>query len=107
MTVLALILAAGLGFGLSCFIYATLLSISNDIGNSVGEASHYSAGIIYDRTRDKISSSEKEIFALGYFREEEQNRRKEPEYDKLVEQNANVYNMSKGIDDSIRNLERR
>lgn len=107
MTILALLLSIGLGFGLACFIFASLLAKSNDIGNSVGEVGHYSLGISYDRTQDKMKDKERENFALGYFREEDQNKKPEPAYDKLVEQSANVYNMRKGIDDSIRNLERR
>ena len=107
MGILALILSVGLGFGLACLIFATLLAKSNDIGNSIGEVAYYSVGITYDLNRNKMKDSEKETFALGYFREEEKNKKVVPASDKLVEQSANVYNMRKGIDDSIRNLERR
>ena len=35
MGVFALLLAIGLGFGLACLIFASLLDKSNDIGNSI------------------------------------------------------------------------
>lgn len=107
MEVLALVLAIGLGFGLACFIFATLLAKSNDIGNSIGKVSHYSNGIYYDRNQNKLKNNEKETFGLGYFREDDQNRRPESAYDKLVEQVENPNIVSSRIDDSIRNLERR
>ena len=107
MTVLALILAAGVGFGLACFIFASLLAKSNDIGNSIGEASHYSLGIAYDRTQDKMKKEETETFGLGYFREEDQKKITEPAEDKPVEQTRDKKTRSGKIDDSIRNLERR
>ena len=107
MAILALILAIGLGFGLACFIFASLLTKSNDIGNSIGEASHYTVGITYDRTVNKMSKDERNNFALSYFRNDEEKAKSEPASDKMVEQKENMYNMSHGIDDSIRNLERR
>ncbi len=45
MGVLSFVLAIGLGFGLACLIFASLLSKSNDIGNSIGDAAHYTVGI--------------------------------------------------------------
>ena len=54
MGILALILSVGLGFGLACFIFATLLAKSNDIGNSIGEVAHYSVGITYDLNLNKM-----------------------------------------------------
>lgn len=93
MSVFAFILAIGLGFGLSCLIFASLLSKSNDIGNSIGEASHYSAGATFDRVVNKMPSKERENFALGYFRNEEENAKSVPASDKLVQQKDKMYNM--------------
>lgn len=85
MDILALILAIGLGFGLACLIFASLLSKSNDIGNSVGEAGRYTVGISYDRSVDKLKKNEVDTFGLGYFRAEELNK-PEPASEKPVEQ---------------------
>ena len=85
MGVLSFVLAIGLGFGLACLIFASLLSKSNDIGNSIGDAAHYTVGISSDRSVDRLKRDERETFGTGYFREEELNR-PEPESNKLVEQ---------------------
>jgi hypothetical protein len=85
MGVLSFVLAIGLGFGLACLIFASLLSKSNDIGNSIGDAAHYTVGISYDRSVDRLKRDERDTFGTGYFREEELNR-PEPESNKLVEQ---------------------
>ena len=92
MGILALVLSIGLGFGLACLIFASLLSRSNDIGNSIGEASHYTGGVIFDRRQDKIKKSEKDTFAIGYCRMDEHQDRVEPAADKMVEQNLRMYN---------------
>ncbi|MBR3462469.1 MAG: hypothetical protein IKH20_07320 [Clostridiales bacterium] len=84
MDFFALILAIGVGFGTACFIFASLLIKSNDIGNSIGSAYHYSRGVSFDRREDKISSSVRESFGMGYIREEERNAYK-PGSDKKVE----------------------
>lgn len=86
MGILSFILSIGLGFGLACLIFASLLSKSNDIGNSIGEASHYTTGVTFDRRQDKIKKSEKDTFAIGYCRVDEQRKWKEPASDKMVEQ---------------------
>ena len=70
MTVIALILSIGLGFGLACLIFASLLSKSNDIGNSICSASSYSGGVVFDRRSDRMKKDEKETFALSYTRDE-------------------------------------
>ena len=88
MGVFAFILAAGVGFGTACFIFASLLMKSNDIGNSIGSAYHYSNGVLFDRREDKISNSVRDSFGLGYIRNEERNAYK-PGSDKKVEASVN------------------
>lgn len=66
-TLLAFILAPGLGFGLVCFIFAKLLSDSNNLGDSTGDATFYTDGIWFATRKDRISKSEKESFAMNYF----------------------------------------
>ncbi len=88
MGVFALILAIGVGFGTACFIFASLLIKSNDIGNSIGSAYHYSSGVSFDRREDKISNSVRDSFGLGYIRDEERNAYK-PGSDKKVEASVN------------------
>ncbi len=85
MGVLAFILAIGLGFGLACLIFASLLSKSNDIGNSIGEAGRYTIGISYDRCADKMKKNEVDVFGNGYFRDEDFSK-SQPVSDRLVEQ---------------------
>ena len=85
MGVLAFILAIGLGFGLACLIFASILAKSNDIGNSVASSGRYSVGISYDRSLDKLKKDEKESFTTGYIHPEDYNPN-EPAGEKLVEQ---------------------
>lgn len=84
MDILAFLLASGLGFGLACLIFASILSKSNDLGNSIGEAGHYTDGIYYDRSTDRLNKKEVEVFGLGYFRAEDLNKPVPPS-EKLVE----------------------
>lgn len=84
MGVFALLLAIGLGFGLACLIFASLLDKSNDIGNSIASSSRYSIGINYDRSRDKLKKDEKESFTVGYIHKEDYNPN-EPSSEKLVD----------------------
>lgn len=71
MDILALIIALGLGFGMSCFIFASLLSKSNDIGNNVGEYSRYTFGIEYDMRTNNLTDDEVKTFGRGYITEED------------------------------------
>ena len=87
--VCSLILAIGLGFGLSCHLFASLLSQSNDIGNSVGEASHYDAKVKYDRTMHCMDGFQEKEFnekylSDEYFREEKEKAKSEPASDKMI-----------------------
>ena len=84
-------LAIGLGFGLACMIFATLLSRSNDIGNSVGHYKDYSDGIAFVFFRDNLMKSavpdydEVQNFGTSFISEADRNR-PEPASDQLVEQ---------------------
>ncbi|MBR1798064.1 MAG: hypothetical protein IJ757_08690 [Clostridiales bacterium] len=71
MDILALILSCGLGFGLACVVLARTLAKSNDVGNSVGKYSDYTAGINYDITRDKLSYQEIDVFVHEYITAED------------------------------------
>lgn len=71
MDILAFFLALGLGFGCACFIFASLLAKSNDIGNSTGTLNHYSGGVVFDRRADRLKDSEKLSFGVGYFRKDD------------------------------------
>lgn len=83
-----MLLAIGLGFGLACLIFASILSKSNDIGNSIGEASKYSNGIYYDQSADKLKNNTAvENFGLSYITKDDR-LRDIPPTDRKVEQSA-------------------
>ena len=87
--VLSLILAIGLGFGLSCHIFASILAKSNDIGNSVGEPSQYKAEVKYDRTMHRMDEFQKKEFTQKYlndeyFLEEKKHAKSEPDSETLI-----------------------
>lgn len=87
MAVIALILSIGLGFGLACFLFASLLSKSNNIGDSVGEAEQYHAKAIFDQhLDDEYSKSKSDIqFRLSHYQPNHKAQIVEPPSDKLVE----------------------
>ena len=90
MNVLALVLAIGLGFGVSCLIFASLLSNSNDIGNSVGSVSSYAERPNFDRSAHRITPEEEREFIQEYikgdeyFKDEIEKAKSEPDPDKLI-----------------------
>lgn len=63
---LAFLFASGLGFGLSFWIFGTLLERSNNIGDSRGTSNDYRAYVNYTARRDKMSKSERESFCNMY-----------------------------------------
>ena len=71
-----LILASGLGFGLACFIFASLLSKSNDIGNSIGSVYDYGSGVNFDTRANRMKKSEKDTFGATYISPEERQKSK-------------------------------
>ncbi|MBR4556857.1 MAG: hypothetical protein IKO15_05175 [Clostridiales bacterium] len=82
---ISVILSIGIGFGLACLIFANLLAKSNDIGNSIGSASQYSRGVVFDRRVDRMKKEERENFALSYTTNDERYIDKGPAADKKVE----------------------
>ena len=87
--VFSLSLAIGLGFGLSCHIYASILKKSNDIGNSVGEVSHYDAEVKFDRTMHRMDCLQTDEFNNkyingDYFREEEEKDKTKPSSNTMI-----------------------
>ena len=63
---LAFLFAGGVGFGLSCWIFGTLLDNSNNIGDSKGDKRYYKAYASFTVRRDEISGNEKETFCSTY-----------------------------------------
>ena len=59
---LSLLFASGVGFGLSCWIFGTMLDKSNNLGDYKGENFDYSAHARFDVRRDKISKEESSSF---------------------------------------------
>lgn len=70
MDIIALVIALGLGFGLSVLIFSALLLRSNDIGNEVGSDFQYTFGIDYEIRRNNLSADEASSFGSGYMTEE-------------------------------------
>jgi len=86
MGFVALIFAAGLGFGLAFFIFASLLAKSNDLGNSTGSANRYTGGIVYDRSVDRLKKDELGSFGISYIKRAEEMKGSEPSGQAPVEQ---------------------
>lgn len=59
---IALILASGVGFGLSCWIFGAVLDKSNNIGDYKGDRGKYDAYPAFSARRDGMSSSEYSSF---------------------------------------------
>lgn len=87
MAVLVVIFSIGLGFGLTFFVFASLLERSNDIGNSIGTASTYSNGIKYDIARNDITYEQAASYVSRYIKDEDRDRADPPSNGK-VEQPA-------------------
>ena len=63
---LALLFASGVGFGLSCWIFGTVLEKSNNIGDYRGMKSDYRAYVHFRMRKDKMSKGEYESFPRMY-----------------------------------------
>lgn len=59
---LALLFASGLGFGLSCWIFGTILEKSNNIGDSRGDKNQYGAFVVYTDQKDRLSKDERQSY---------------------------------------------
>jgi len=62
MVIFAIVLGAGLGFGITLWIIAAAVNKSNNIGDSTGGFANYGSDIQYSVKRDKIGMKEKQIF---------------------------------------------
>lgn len=63
---ISLVFAIGVGFGLSCWIFGTLLEKSNNIGDSRGDRFEYNARVTYTARRDKLLKDEWQSFTSMY-----------------------------------------
>lgn len=59
---MALLFALGLGFGLSCWIFGTILEKSNNIGDSRGDKNEYGAFVVYTDQKDRLSKDERQSY---------------------------------------------
>lgn len=59
---MALLFALGLGFGLSCWIFGTILEKSNNIGDSRGDKNQYGAFVVYTDQKDRLSKDERQSY---------------------------------------------
>lgn len=66
--VIAFIIALGFGFGLSLWIFASLLEKSNNKGDSVGGKSAYKAFANFTVKKDKMSNIDRDCFLHQYAR---------------------------------------
>lgn len=62
----ALLFAIGVGFGVSCWLFGTLLEKSNNIGDSRGNKYEYHAFVNYTCRREKLSDSERNSFTATH-----------------------------------------
>ena len=63
---LSFLFASGLGFGLSFWIYGTLLQKSNSIGDSTGSKYDYDVHVNFTVKKDRMSNNEKNSFSSTY-----------------------------------------
>ncbi len=54
MNILILIVSVIFGFALACFIFAWILSKSNDIGNSTGTAEDFKTDVSFDVSKNQL-----------------------------------------------------
>ena len=66
--IIAFIIALGFGFGLSLWIFASLLEKSNNKGDSVGGKSAYKAFANFTVKKDKMSNIDRDCFLHQYAR---------------------------------------
>ena len=64
--IMAFLFAIGLGFGLSCWIFGTILDKSNNIGDSHGKSIDYRAYVTFTARKDRMSNAERDSFSARY-----------------------------------------
>ena len=64
--VIAFLLTAGVGFGLSCWIFGTLLYKSNNLGDSHGDKTDYGISVTFTSRRDMLSGQEKNSYTASH-----------------------------------------
>lgn len=89
MNFLILIVSVIFGFALACFIFAWILSKSNDIGNSTGTAEDFKTDVSFDVSKNQLEidyskRDEVDTFILQNFKMIASDAN-EPAPDKLVE----------------------
>ena len=60
--VIAFVIALGFGFGLSLWLFSTVLEKSNNIGDSIGGKSAYKAFAKFTVKKDKMSNVDRDCF---------------------------------------------
>lgn len=63
---LSFLFASGVGFGLACLIFGTLLDRSNNIGDSRGGVSDYKAYVSFTARKDRLNKEERGSFCRMY-----------------------------------------
>ena len=63
---MSFLFAIGVGFGLSCLIFGTILDKSNNIGDSRGSKDEYQAYVTFTRRDDGLKKDEKSSFCYRY-----------------------------------------
>ncbi|MBR4948445.1 MAG: hypothetical protein IKZ29_07805 [Clostridiales bacterium] len=63
---LSFLFASGVGFGLACWIFGTLLDKSNNIGDSHGSMADYRAYVSFTARKDRLNKEEKASFCSRY-----------------------------------------
>ena len=63
---ISLLFASGVGFGLSCWIFGTILEKSNNLGDSHGGSNDYKAYPRFTVRKDKMSRDEQSFFSSTY-----------------------------------------
>lgn len=64
--IMSFLFAIGVGFGLSCWIFGTILEKSNNIGDSHGTKDEYQAYVTFTQRTDKMKNDEKNSFCYRY-----------------------------------------
>lgn len=64
---ISFLFAIGVGFGLSCLIFGSMLDKSNNIGDSRGSANDYKAYIHYTARKDCLNKEDKTSFCNRYY----------------------------------------